>query len=100
MLPEIQNIVAAQLHKAPAAVTPSATFASLGADDLDLAEIALAVEEKMGIVIPDDALIKAAGGPQDSELATRLTVRAFADAAAAAPKLPAPDSTPAPRPSK
>lgn len=36
------------MRKPPASMTPGATFASLGADDLDLAEITLTVEEKMG----------------------------------------------------
>ena len=86
MLPEIQKIAAEQLHKTPVAMTPDATFAALGADDLDLVEITMAVEEKMGISIADDALAEAAGVAQNENLAKHLTLRTFAKVASAGPK--------------
>jgi len=96
MLPEIQKIAAEQLQNTPAGMNPDATFAELGADDLDIVEITMAVEDKMGISIADDALAKAAGISQDENLAKHLTLRAFATVAAASPKQPASRKAPQP----
>jgi acyl carrier protein len=96
MLPEIQKIAAEQLQKTPAEMNPDATFAALGADDLDIVEITMAVEDKMGISISDDALVKAAGTSQDENLAEHLTPRAFAKVATAGPKQPASRKAPQP----
>lgn len=93
MLPEIQEIAARQLEKSPSEMNPKSTFASLGADDLDIVEITMAVEGKMGIAIQDDQLAKAAGTSPDQNLAEKLTLEAFARVAASAPK----ESRPQPR---
>lgn len=86
MLPEIQEIAAKQMKKSPAEMNPKSTFAVLGADDLDIVEITMAVEDKMGIAIQDVELAKAAGTSPDQSLAGKLTLKAFARVAAAAPK--------------
>ena len=93
MLPEIQEIAARQLKKSPAEMNPKSTFAALGADDLDVVEITMAVEDKMGIAIQDDELAKAAGTSPDQNLAGKLTLEAFARVVASAPK----ESRPQPR---
>jgi len=86
MLPQIQAIAAKQMKKSPAEMNPKSTFAALGADDLDVVEITMAVEDKMGIAIQDAELAKVAGTSPDQTLAGRLTLEAFARVAAAAPK--------------
>jgi acyl carrier protein len=86
MLPDIQQIAAKQLKKSPAEMNPKSTFSALGADDLDVVEITMAVEDKMGIAISDDELSRAAGTSPDQNLTGRLTLEAFARVAAAAPK--------------
>lgn len=86
ILPEIQQIAAAQLKKSPTEMNPKSTFAALGADDLDVVEITMAVEDKMGIAIQDHALAKAAGVSPDQNLAAQLTLETFTRVAAAAPK--------------
>ena len=86
MLPEIQDIAAKQLKTSTAAMNPKSTFAALGADDLDVVEITMAVEDKMGITIQYNELAKAAGTSPDQNLADKLTLDAFTRVAASAPK--------------
>lgn len=86
VLPEIQEIAAKQLKKSPSEMNPKSAFAALGADDLDLVEITMAVEDKMGIAIQDDELVKVAGTSPDQDLAGKLTLEAFARVVASAPK--------------
>jgi len=81
----IQKIVADQLKRSSDDIQPDATFASLGADDLDFVEIVMATEEALNISIDDDALAKAAGSAQSDKLAGSLTVREFAAFADGAP---------------
>ncbi len=83
---EIRSIIGKQLHKEPDGLRPDNTFAALGADDLDVVEITMAVEEKLGIQIDDRELSKAAGIASDDNLCHRLTLEAFAAVASAAPK--------------
>ena len=85
---EIRSIIGKQLHKEPDMLKPNNTFAAIGADDLDVVEITMAVEEKLGIQIDDRELSKAAGLTPDDSLCHRLTLEAFAAVASAAPKQP------------
>jgi acyl carrier protein len=85
-LAEVQSVVANQLGKTDADIDPDATFATLGADDLDLVEITMEVEEAFGIVIRDEALVMAANVSSVDELCAHLTIRTFAKVAEAAPK--------------
>jgi acyl carrier protein len=66
-------------------VRPDATFASLGADDLDLVEIVMATEEALNISIDDESMVKAAGAAQPDKLVESLTIRVFAVLADGAP---------------
>ncbi|MAT70782.1 MAG: hypothetical protein CMJ58_14805 [Planctomycetaceae bacterium] len=86
LLRDIQTIVAQHLGKTATHVDPDLTFAALGADDLDLVEITMTVEDELGISIRDDSLIEAAGADDTQILSDYLTVRAFASVAATAPK--------------
>lgn len=49
------KLMAEQLGKPISAITLESTFEDLGADSLDVVEIALTVEDKYEIEIPDDA---------------------------------------------
>lgn len=51
-------IIASQLQLYSPALDPSSTFKTLGADDLDMVEITLALEDEFDIVIPDDEVDK------------------------------------------
>jgi len=84
-LPAIQKIVADQLERSADDIRPDATFASLGADDLDYVEIVLATEEALNISIDEDELAKAAGAAQPDKLVGSLTIRTFAAFADGAP---------------
>jgi acyl carrier protein len=88
MLPEIQSLIAEQLGKRATEIDPDQSFAALGADDLDLVEITMVVEDKFGITIDDDAFVKAAGVTDAKTICNELTVRAFAAVAEKSPKQP------------
>ncbi|UZQ54687.1 acyl carrier protein [Trichothermofontia sichuanensis B231] len=52
---KVQKIVAEQLSKDTAEVTPEASFANdLGADSLDTVELVMALEEEFEVEIPDE----------------------------------------------
>lgn len=54
---KLQEIIAMQLSMEPASVTEDKSFKSdLDADSLDLMEIIMALEDELGIEIPDDEL--------------------------------------------
>lgn len=91
VLQAIRAIVAKQLEKKAGDVNPDLSFAAVGADDLDLVEITLEVEETFDIRIQDDALVAAAGATDADELCKRLTIRKFADVAASSPRQPRAD---------
>ena len=73
-------------------VRDDVTFASIGADDLDLVEITMAVEDAHGLSIIDDALVAAAGVTRAERLVHELTVGAFLGVASSAEKVPPPDA--------
>lgn len=85
-LAAVQKIVAEQLKRSGGDVLPDATFASLGADDLDLVEIVMATEEALNVSIEDAGLTKAAGVARADKLVGSLTVRAFATVVDGAPR--------------
>lgn len=86
MLLDIQSIVAKQVGKNAADVNPDLTFKAIGADELDLVEITMDVEDTFGIGIRDETLVAAAGITGADELCRHLTVRAFATVAESSPK--------------
>lgn len=86
MLRGIQRIAAEHLGKAPADVSADSTFADIGADELDLVEITMKVEDKFGIVIQDRSLLRAAGVADGDQLLDHLTIRNFATVAESAPQ--------------
>ncbi len=52
---KIRDIIATTLNLDPEEVTPEKSFAEdLDADSLDLAEIIMAIEDELGITIPDE----------------------------------------------
>jgi acyl carrier protein len=86
MLLDLQSIIAKQLGKNAADVNPDLTFAALGADELDLVEITMEVEDTFGIGIRIESLATASGISGAETLCSRLTVRAFATVAESSPK--------------
>ena len=52
----VKKIIAKQLQKDVKLINPDLTFYSLGADELDIVEIVMAIEEKLSIQINDDEL--------------------------------------------
>ncbi len=50
----IKEIVAEQLDIDPEEITPEKSFKDFDADSLDVVEIVMALEEEMGIEIPDE----------------------------------------------
>jgi acyl carrier protein len=49
----VREIIAFHLGLAATEMTEDATFADLGADSLDLYEVAMSLEEKFNILVPD-----------------------------------------------
>ena len=88
MLLNIQSIIAEQLGLKAADINPELTFAAIGADDLDLVEITMEVEDRFGIGISDDALVNASRTTDANSLCDHLTIRTFATVAEGAPKHP------------
>jgi acyl carrier protein len=88
MLVNVQSIVGGLLGLKSADINPELTFAGVGADDLDLVEITMEVEDRFGIVISDDALASATGIRDTDSLCDHLTIRMFAKVAEAATKQP------------
>jgi acyl carrier protein len=88
MLGNIQSIISEQLGLKADDVNPQQTFAAVGADDLDLVEITMEVEDRFGIAISDDALVNAAGATDANSLCDHLTIKTFASVAEKSPKQP------------
>ena len=75
---KVRKVLAEQLAVDESQVTPSARFAEdLNADSLDLTEAVLALEDEMGIEIPEDEMEKVKTVGQAIDLvATKLEVAA------------------------
>lgn len=54
----VSKCIAAVLDTDEAKVSPLSKLADLGADSLDFIEIAMALEEELGVDLPDDELEK------------------------------------------
>lgn len=55
MINEIIEAIAKQLKVDPAKITPETDIIDdLGADSLDVVELLMSIEDKYGIVVPDD----------------------------------------------
>lgn len=55
MLEQIIETIAKQLKVDPATITPDTDIIDdLGADSLDVVELLMTIEDKFGIVVPDD----------------------------------------------
>ncbi|MDF2235336.1 acyl carrier protein [Albimonas sp. CAU 1670] len=58
---EVVDLIADQLGADPSEVTPDARIAEdLGAESADVANIVAAVEDRMGIVVPEDRIAEIA----------------------------------------
>ena len=57
MFDKVQAILAKQLRKDPAIITPDAKIKrDLGADSIDILQLLMKIEDQYGLVIPDQAL--------------------------------------------
>ena len=57
MFEKVQAILAKQLRKDPAIITPESRIKrDLGADSIDILQLLMRIEDQYGIVIPDMAL--------------------------------------------
>ena len=57
MFEEVRTILAKQLRRDPATITPDSDIKKdLGADSLDILQLLMRVEDEYGIVIPDQEL--------------------------------------------
>ena len=57
MFEKVQAILAKQLRKDPAIITPQSQIKKdLGADSIDILQLLMRIEDQYGIVIPDKAL--------------------------------------------
>jgi acyl carrier protein len=83
MNPELESVIkitAKQLNIPGDHISAQSTFASLGADDLDLVEIVMTAEEARKVSISDDLLTRIAGISKTEELVHHLTVVGFSQA--------------------
>ena len=53
---DARRIIAGHLGLDEDEVTPESSFADLGADELDLVELAMSLEEAFGLDLPEDVL--------------------------------------------
>ena len=57
MFDKVQAILAKQLRKDPAIITPESIIKrDLGADSIDILQLLMKIEDQYGLVIPDQAL--------------------------------------------
>ena len=57
MFDKVKTILAKQLRKDPALITPESHIKKdLGADSIDILQLLMRVEDQYGIVIPDESL--------------------------------------------
>ena len=57
MFEKVQAILAKQLRKDPAIITPQSQIKKdLGADSIDILQLLMRIEDQYGIVIPDEEL--------------------------------------------
>jgi acyl carrier protein len=71
-------VLAKQLGKNPGEINTWRSLNDLGADELDLVEVIMELEEELHISMPDDALVKASGSSKREDLLSGLTVEKLA----------------------
>ena len=64
-------------------IKPDMTFEAIAADDLDIIELTMEIEDRLGIHIEDDLMVAAAGPGGATNLPQSLTIREFAAAVTA-----------------
>ena len=68
----VSSVLVDTFHVDPAAVVPETTLEQLGLDSLALMEFVFAVEDKLGVRIPEDKLDPRQAGVTLGQLATLL----------------------------
>jgi acyl carrier protein len=76
----VQTAISKVLGVTPADIPPAVALSKLPkpADDLDVVEIVLALEEHFHIEIPDEAIARAAGGESLTAIGSGLTAEKLA----------------------
>lgn len=75
----VQEVLSELLELEPQTIDPETTFAQLQADDLDLVEAVMELEDRLDIRIPDEA-IRGVGYPASPQMVLdKLTVRRLAE---------------------
>lgn len=77
-LPAVREIIANQLKIGLDQVKPDSTLADLQMDDFALAETVMALEEKFGVTLSDEAIDRAADNATGQEFFKHLTVHRLA----------------------
>jgi acyl carrier protein len=67
----VSSMLVEQFKVDPAKIQPDATFKKLGLDSLDLVSLAMALEDRMGIELPDRELVGIENYGQAVELIER-----------------------------
>jgi acyl carrier protein len=75
---QVCSITAELLGVNPSKVTPSTSLGDLGADELDIVELVMELEEHFDIAIPDDAITDVTGRGQWQDGAHKLTMTKLA----------------------
>ncbi len=75
----VRELVSKQLGVAIEAIEPNATLASLGADQLDVVELIMAIESQFDIELSDSAIVATDGKPLELPQFVDLTVQRLVD---------------------
>jgi len=76
---KVCGIVANQMGVEASKVSEHTSMADLGADELDLVELVMELEDEFKITISDDAITKLTGNNEWQKGASKLTVASLAD---------------------
>ena len=75
----VREITAAQMGVDVNQIQPSTSLGELGADELDIVELVMELEEEFDVSIPDEAIENVTGSQTWSDGADRLTIRKLAE---------------------
>jgi acyl carrier protein len=75
----VQEVFAELLKRTPQSIRPEMSMEQLPADDLDLVEAVMEIEDRLNISISDDAISRASEGAKPDQWLSRLTVGKLAE---------------------
>jgi acyl carrier protein len=74
----VRTVLAELLKINAESIEPQKTFADLHADELDLVETVMEIEDRLKVSITDEAIAKSAGSAEPDKLLNHLTVEQLA----------------------